>query len=702
MRSSQRVWLLLIGLLIGAFVGRLSGHQLGETFSLPTQPDPNRWRIISAGLVEGIGKTGVGRITHIANGALNLATHVFIRPDMAVPQFNGEANSVWIELAPDSGPLWAQIGPPPGRFVRFKPGGVSTGSIGEAWQEVGEASLFHLKIEQNQLWVQAGEFNFPVGSAKPGPVELTSIDKWARIVSLKIEDKDGQTLFEDDFRGSRVNRQTLNGATIIGSVMGLSVAMLSLAYGRTRLLMCLALMSPVVLSLMSTRSDWLQAVERLYLDKVPPSSLATLVLLFSLIPLLFAAVMDVVRGAAWRLKALSHGRLVWVFLFGLTLLGLGADSFLSTLVLLMYGLSGLVFGWNRAPSHWWWIDGFGWVWVWVVGVESGPFVLSMWRLISVGGLASLWIKEDPFRAVLLLLFGMTMVPIGAEEWVRNTAAGRAWQMGRLTGERPNEKGWENPASNWTGTCESSQVTDTVDIVVAGGSSVGGAYQFGGEPEAFFTAIAHHILCADLPDGMRLRTHNFGDGDRNTFTISRTIDEHLSDADILVLYVGANDVFTTQNTLTRKQREQEQVARSERLKGVMAWAFESRLMVAASLLLRSTNHQGEAELVADVPLDDARENHENIIAAARKQGVRVLLLTEYVQESHRNQLFDYANMQAGLRVEDGVDWYDVRHAFRGVPDSEALADRNHLSRFGNVRLGEAIAGQLRPWVYGSSL
>ena len=132
---------MLVGLLFGAFTGRLLGHHYGETFSLPTQPHPERWRIISAGLSEGIGRTGVGRVTHIADGALNLATHVFIRPDMAVPQFRGEAHSVWIELDDDSGPLWAQIGPPPGRFIRFKPGAVSTGSIGQAWQATARPGL---------------------------------------------------------------------------------------------------------------------------------------------------------------------------------------------------------------------------------------------------------------------------------------------------------------------------------------------------------------------------------------------------------------------------------------------------------------------------------------------------------------------------------------------------------------------------------
>ncbi len=122
MTLAQRALLLLLAVFLGAFCGRLLGHGVADRYSLPEQPDPQHWRIISAGLSEGIGRTGVGRVSHIAGGSLNLATHVFIRPDMAVPQFEGDAARIAIELAQDSGTLWLQIGPPPGKFVRLQPG----------------------------------------------------------------------------------------------------------------------------------------------------------------------------------------------------------------------------------------------------------------------------------------------------------------------------------------------------------------------------------------------------------------------------------------------------------------------------------------------------------------------------------------------------------------------------------------------------
>ena len=110
--------------------------------------------------------------------------------------------------------------------------------------------------------------------------------------------------------------------------------------------------------------------------------------------------------------------------------------------------------------------------------------------------------------------------------------------------------------------------------------------------------------------------------------------------------------------------------------------------------------GSNDQVADVPLPDARENHQRIIAEAQRRNIRVLLLTEYVQEAQRNRLFEYAAMQRSFQG-DQVRWFDVREVFKATADGDSLADRNHLSRLGNKMLGHALAAELKPWVYGSS-
>ena len=202
-----------------------------------------------------------------------------------------------------------------------------------------------------------------------------------------------------------------------------------------------------------------------------------------------------------------------------------------------------------------------------------------------------------------------------------------------------------------------------------------------------------------PADVRLTTHNFGDGDRNTFIISRTIDDHLNDADILVLYVGVNDVFTTQNTSTRKERE----ARADRVLSRFSWLpqgfRDSRLAIGLSLWFRAIPDLDQAQ-VADVPLPDARENHQTIINAAKEKGIKVLLMTEYVRTAERNRLVAYAEMQRAM-TGNAVRWIDVREAFADMSDKDALIDSNHLSRRGNAHLGEFLADALREWVHGSS-
>lgn len=166
-----------------------------------------------------------------------------------------------------------------------------------------------------------------------------------------------------------------------------------------------------------------------------------------------------------------------------------------------------------------------------------------------------------------------------------------------------------------------------------------------------------------------------------------------------MYVGVNDVFTTQNTMTRKEREERALGVHSAAAWLPQWVVESRLAVGASLWVRSPPDL-KADQVADVPLVDAKENHEMVIRAARAKGTQVLLMTEYVRSAQRSRLSTYTQMQQALQTED-VRWIDTAEAFVGVDDQIALVDSNHLSREGNALLGAHLAAQLQGWVYGSS-
>ena len=696
MTRAQRALLLLLAIFLGAFGGRLMGHQVADRYSLPSPPDPQRWRIISAGLSEGIGRTGVGRVSHIAGGALNLATHVFIRPDMAVPQFVGDAARIGVELSPDSGPLWIQLGPPPGKFVQLQPGGIGAGVDGQQWTPMADATRFELEVVDGQLWVSGGGQRILAGAASPGAVELSSVEEWAKIQRLVIADASGQTLFEEDFRTKRVPARVLTAFTAFGALLGLSVAWLLQPLSMARLALAAALLIPPGWAVSRQREAWLYAVERLYLDAVAPSALATAVLVAATVPLVLLAILTPLATLGRVNITPRVGVGIWVTTAAAALLYRPPEEPWSWSLLGLLSLSAVVFAGRRAVGPWWVIDAGAWL-SWAI-VPAAAFLLGLVRLVSVASTAGLWVRHGPRSGLGLLAVGILLVPLGAELWARGTVLDAAWRMERLTGERANERGWENPSPGWTGRCGDEQGKLT-RVAVGGGSSVGGAYQFSGEPEAFFTAVAHETLCEQLPDGYALRTHNFGDGDRNTFTISRTIDAHLEDADILVLYVGVNDILTKQNRLTRKQREAAARARLQGTEGLLALISSSRIAVGASLWLRGAEVQS-GESVADVPLPDARENHQTIIDAAQARGIRVLLMTEYAQAPQRQLLWEYARMQSEFAADD-VQIMDVRAVFEGVSDAESLADRNHLSRAGNTRLGQHLAGTLQPWVIGSS-
>ena len=690
MNRRLRLSLLLFGVLAGAFGGRLLAHEVGERFTLPLAPNSTEWRVISAGLQEGIGRTGAGRITHVADGALNIATHVFFRPDVVTPLIPEGVTEMWIELAPDSGPLWVQVGEPPGQFVKLRPGAMLVGRVGADWVDVGDTRRFQLAQEAGELWLRAGEQQLLAGPIAPGRLEFSAVDAWARLTRLQVFNAAGEVQFDADFRGKRIEWEMLNRATVLGAVAGLALATLWVPITLSGVLLGLGLLMPVMVTALQARSVWLAVVERLYLSQVPPSQMASFFMVVAVIPLCGAAVLVHMRALAQR--RLPRGSIVWLVLaaiamiFGFTTT---ESSHLGLAVLMLFVLTGLLLGGRQAPAGWWWVDALGFVAVPLLGPDQAAAFVTLWRLVSVAASAVDWVQAQ--RAVTMMLISLAAIPLGIEAALASSPAADAWVMSRLSGERPNEKGWESPRAGWTGQCGSGE--NTVSVVVAGGSSVGGAYQFANEPEAFFTAIAHRDLCEALPANVSLRTLNFGDGDRNTFTISRTLDDHLKGADILVLYVGVNDIFTTQNTLTRKQRETRQRARSESTNQLMSWVSSSRLAVGASLWLRPSI--GTAD-VADVPLADATENHQRIIAEAREAGTKVLLMTEYVHQSQQNRLADYSKIQDGFSGDD-VRWIDVRSAFSGIEDSESLADRNHLSRSGNQVLGRFLADALMPWL-----
>ena len=325
------------------------------------------------------------------------------------------------------------------------------GSSGRRWRTRRDLSL---EVVDGQLWVSGGGQRILAGAASPGAVELSSVEEWAKIQRLVIADASGQTLFEEDFRTKRVPARVLTAFTAFGALLGLSVAWLLQPLSMARLALAAALLIPPGWAVSRQREAWLYAVERLYLDAVAPSALATAVLVAATVPLVLLAILTPLATLGRVNITPRVGVGIWVATAAAALLYRPPEEPWSWSLLGLLSLSAVVFAGRRAVGPWWVIDAGAWL-SWAI-VPAAAFLLGLIRLVSVASTAGLWVRHGPRSGLGLLAVGILLVPLGAELWARGTVLDAAWRMERLTGERANERGWENPSPGWTGRCGDEQ------------------------------------------------------------------------------------------------------------------------------------------------------------------------------------------------------------------------------------------------------
>ena len=110
--------------------------------------------------------------------------------------------------------------------------------------------------------------------------------------------------------------------------------------------------------------------------------------------------------------------------------------------------------------------------------------------------------------------------------------------------RGNSVGDTNNASKLGARCGPVNAVDTKYLVFVGGSSTGGAYQYGLDQSQFYPAFVHQLICNRLETGQALYTRSYAGADRNTHTIALQIEDIVSQStpDVLALYTGVNDVL----------------------------------------------------------------------------------------------------------------------------------------------------------------
>ena len=660
----------LAGAVLGGGLGAWLAGTAGGAFVTPDALDPARWNVIVSGRDESV-VSQLGRGTQVVGGALVLTPHTFRRSDQLVPRDGRALGGVALTLAPDSGPVMLRLrGEGTLLAIEIAP---------DAWRVLPGgwtpyAAPFEVRVEGGEARVGGAS----IGRTAPPTLELSAKEETARILALRLRDEAGaDTLVEDPVAAWR-GRAPL----ALGAVLGMIAGAAALWTGGGGLV---ALAVPIGVALVP-HAAWLGLVERLYLVRLAPYELARAALALAFAPLFVGALARSGRampGERPRRDAL--GTAAWVGVAGLAAafasrdgawawapLGLGV--LLAPLLLARAARLdpvGLLVRDLPAAAA---VAALGW----------GPGLLPAvaWRLVLLVAGAGSLLRRAPRAAADGVFVLALALPFAAELAARSTWLDTAWDTARLEGDDQ----WRDLTPFWEGACGSGPRRT---VLYAGGSSTGGAYQFHDEPDAFFPSRVHARLCAG---GASLRTTNHGDGGRDTFTLSRTIEGLLAAErpDLVVVYVGVNDLLSATSLLTRAEREAQEAAQGAAMRGFAALGARSRLVAGLSLLARPAIDQ-EVDGVSDVPLPDAEANLRRIAAAARAAGATVLLVPEHVAPETTAVMAPYAAMEARLAAElPGVELVEASAALAPYAAEGLLFDRNHLSRAGTERMAELLA------------
>jgi len=221
---------------------------------------------------------------------------------------------------------------------------------------------------------------------------------------------------------------------------------------------------------------------------------------------------------------------------------------------------------------------------------------------------------------------------------------------------------------------------TTRILAMGGSSTGGAWQ-NDNLDQFWPAALERKL------GGGHQVVNLGVGGWTTFHIRRFLETRLevADPDLVVLYVGHNDILTFSprpyNDLYAAWQAggQADLAVSGALSRVPLYQLARFGLQAAS---------GRASSSA-VPLSDARDNLLDIIALLEPSGARLLLTREAIAPDP-SALAPYGEMLAELaRSHDSVGYVDIASQLSGPRGGGAFIDDCHLTDVGHDRVAAAV-------------
>lgn len=679
-RARPPTWVFGAAALLGAALGAAAAPWLAQHLAHTEELGPE-WEVVSPGLDAAMQTGGTDGSGHV-DGALVLAAGAFDRKDLVSRTGLPPVSAVTLQLAPWSAPVRLGVRTPDGTFFH------ATVVANEATQDEDISSSgtvirsdapIRLEFRDGNTW----HGTRPVGPGDPGVLELSSdggLSGTARagVRWLEYEGADGQVLAQDHFDGTQVSAQARAAAALGGAIWGLAAVWVVGQAGLGGALAVLLLALPPAVVLLLPLPFWASVVQRLYLIEVPPSDLRLAAFVLAFVPTLALAIL---RSGALVLA--RDRRKLPNPIAGVILLGVAAAASRDL---------PLVWAWLAAPGA-----ALLAVPLWtarragqpasrvllrdlpaLVAVAVGTWTLGLLPLLAWRGLCLIadvrsLNRSHPRAGADALLITILALPVGAEAALRGSDIPAAWARAQAASAEPLELFWSESCGG-----------DPQVVSFFGGSSLGGAYQFGGDGAAFPPKYTQDAICET---GLAVSTRSYADSGRDTHDIARDTPALFQEVPpaVVVLYVGVNDLLTKDHPQTRLERAQQRAA-------VPKGTAMPALIRGLALALRAPP-RGEDAVIA-VPLHDAEVNLRKIAAATADAGGHLLLVPELASDQVQPQLAEYWALERRLAEElDNVTFFDSNAQTADLASNTYLADRNHLTRDGARWLGQLVAPEI---------
>jgi lysophospholipase L1-like esterase len=683
----------LIYMLIGWLIGALLLSQYGGIFATPQNVSSN-WRVISPMLEELSGEPQIGLGIHVADGALRITKHLLYPSDTLVVNHNQQVKNIDIKLSPQSGTLVMSLGNTSKHFIFIEPTLLHPNSPSDNGIALQNNEV-HLKYMDGSLFLVQDGWKTPITTTKPQTIEFMTTSNSAAIEYISMQDDNDKIIFQEDYR----QQGKLGHPIELGGFLGLFLGLV-LSFGNKNplisLLQSIVVLTPIWGLFQIPRDMWMYFCERLYLSQSTGWDLAqyscgTLYILL----LLFHIPSTKIFSLTSRRDPIEQTQIAqWVWIV-LALCSVGyqyqEDPSLFILYILIFFLLPLRFA-SKAKirsTKWYLMDIPTLVFPLIITPEIGILLGIFWRMvILLSNLSSFrkWnstVLADTFFICLLL------VPIQTELFLRSTYVDNVWSPEGLKVQYRSADNATSLPLTWKGICGNPPTTEEYTVVITGGSSTGGAYQFKDEPHAFFSTRIHKELCGTTQPSTKLSVYNYGSADLNTHLITKRFSNITqSKPDILILYIGVNDVLTQRYPKTARQRDG-----TSNTSSAIPFLFSSRLLTGLSIPLQPQSNTDNQVLVSEVPPKDALKN----LAELRKtlpESTHLIVIPEIIVSHLRKELQKYDDMLKDFASQHPSN----THYF--IPTSKTqqeqdllLADRNHLSREGNQWLGDEISKKI---------